>query len=166
MIIGINKDTPVQLSVLIIIIIIFWLLTAILMIMFLTSWEQRSQFGDMFGAVNALFSGLAFAVLIYTIWLQRIELSLQRQELELTRQELARTATAQEATQKAIELQVELMTLSTDVSATATLLEANQHAKKTMADHYGYQLEKMQREIHARIKDFKILKSEPSNKNQ
>jgi hypothetical protein len=49
---------------------------------------DRGTFGDMFGAVNALFSSLAFATLIYTIWLQRHELSLQRKELALTRKEL------------------------------------------------------------------------------
>ena len=49
---------------------------------------ERGTFGDMFGAVNALFSGLAFATLIYTAWMQREELALQRQELELTRAEL------------------------------------------------------------------------------
>ncbi len=42
----------------------------------------------MFGAVNALFSGLAFASLVYTIFLQKRELELQRQELALTRAEL------------------------------------------------------------------------------
>jgi hypothetical protein len=46
------------------------------------------MFGDMFGAVNSLFSGLAFACLIYTIFLQKNELGLQRKELEYTREEL------------------------------------------------------------------------------
>lgn len=46
------------------------------------------QYGDMFGSVNALFSGLAFAGLIYALWLQRVELRLQREELEATRLEL------------------------------------------------------------------------------
>jgi hypothetical protein len=50
---------------------------------------QRGTFGDMFGAANALFSGLAFATLIYTAWMQREELSLQRKELEATRAELS-----------------------------------------------------------------------------
>lgn len=45
----------------------------------------------MFGAINALFSGLAFGGIVYTILLQREELSAQRQELELTRQELKLT---------------------------------------------------------------------------
>lgn len=51
-------------------------------------WENGGTFGDSFGAVNALFSGLAFAGIIFTIYLQRNELSLQRKELELTREEL------------------------------------------------------------------------------
>lgn len=49
---------------------------------------NRGTFGDMFGAVNALFSGLAFAGLITTLLYQRDELKLQRKELSLTRQEL------------------------------------------------------------------------------
>lgn len=50
---------------------------------------NAGEFGDMFGAVNALFSGLAFAVLIFTIHLQKGELALQRRELELTRDEMS-----------------------------------------------------------------------------
>ncbi len=48
---------------------------------------NRGTFGDMFGAINALFSGLAFAGIIFTILLQRNELELQREELRETRQE-------------------------------------------------------------------------------
>jgi hypothetical protein len=44
------------------------------------------QFGDMFGAANALFSGLAFTGVICAIFMQQKELNLQRRELELTRQ--------------------------------------------------------------------------------
>lgn len=51
----------------------------------------RGTFGDQFGAVNALFSGLAFAGLIYTIILQRRDLELQRNDLKLQREELALT---------------------------------------------------------------------------
>ena len=65
---------------------IVWALTFLLF--FMSDSEKRGQFGDMFGAVNALFSGLAFAGLIITLILQRRELSLQRDELEQTREEL------------------------------------------------------------------------------
>ena len=50
---------------------------------------EQGQFGDQFGAVNALFSGLAFAGLIFTIILQKKELALQREELADTRRELS-----------------------------------------------------------------------------
>lgn len=70
-------------------------------------WTIRGQFGDSFGAVNALFSGLAFLGVIYAVLLQRKELQLQREELELTRAELARAAQAQEESQKALVAQVD-----------------------------------------------------------
>lgn len=44
-------------------------------------------FGDSFGIITSLFSGLAFTGMIVTILLQREELSLQRNELTLTRKE-------------------------------------------------------------------------------
>lgn len=53
--------------------------------------NERGTFGDQFGAVNALFSGLAFAGLIYTIILQRHDLKLQRRDLRLQREELVLT---------------------------------------------------------------------------
>lgn len=48
---------------------------------------DRGTFGDMFGSVNALFSGLALAGIIITILLQKKELTLQREELSETRKE-------------------------------------------------------------------------------
>ncbi|HYF68236.1 MAG TPA: hypothetical protein VD884_08870 [Ohtaekwangia sp.] len=52
---------------------------------------SAGSYGDSFGIVNALFSGLASAGVIITILLQKEELSLQRQELKLTRDELTET---------------------------------------------------------------------------
>ncbi|MEJ6023939.1 putative phage abortive infection protein [Ramlibacter sp. PS4R-6] len=43
---------------------------------------MRGTFGDKFGAINALFSGLALAGVIFTILLQRRELRLQREDIE------------------------------------------------------------------------------------
>lgn len=48
-----------------------------------------ASFGDVFEAASALFSGLAFVGLVYTIMLQRQELAFQRQELADTRREIA-----------------------------------------------------------------------------
>ncbi|MEI9919922.1 MAG: hypothetical protein WDO14_14155 [Bacteroidota bacterium] len=48
---------------------------------------DAGPFGDQFGFVNSLFSGLAFAGIIITIILQSQELKEQRKELALTRDE-------------------------------------------------------------------------------
>jgi uncharacterized membrane-anchored protein YhcB (DUF1043 family) len=50
-------------------------------------WLNKRPF-DIFNAITALFSGLAFAGLIYTLYQQHVELTLQRKELEDTRKEL------------------------------------------------------------------------------
>ena len=67
-------------------VLVVWAMTFLLF--FIGESDRRGQFGDMFGAVNALFSGLAFAGLIITLILQKTELGLQREELEQTREEL------------------------------------------------------------------------------
>jgi hypothetical protein len=73
---------------------------------------DRGTFGDMFGGINALFSGLAFVGIIYAVLLQRKELENQREELELqrlelkaTRQELAGQKEALEEQNKTLETQ-------------------------------------------------------------
>jgi len=66
---------------------------------------DRGTYGDMFGAVNSLFSGLAFAGLIFTIYLQKNELGLQRKELELTRLELQGQRETMQAHNNQISLQ-------------------------------------------------------------
>ncbi len=53
-----------------------------------TSETWRGTFGDMFGSVNALFSGLALAGVVIAIIMQSQELKLQREELRDTREEL------------------------------------------------------------------------------
>jgi hypothetical protein len=59
----------------------------------------------MFGAVNALFTGLAFATLIYTAWMQRQELELQRAELAATRREVQGQKEQLEQQTRTFELQ-------------------------------------------------------------
>ena len=87
-----NKETKsdsTTIAICVSIITIFiWALSFLL---FTTSWDkdERGTFGDMFGAVNALFSGLAFAGLIVTLIMQHEELGLQRNELAQTNDELA-----------------------------------------------------------------------------
>ena len=51
---------------------------------------DRALWGDSFGAVGALFSGLAFAAVVIALYFQSKELEIQRTELALTREEMTR----------------------------------------------------------------------------
>lgn len=87
-----NEETKSRLWIWIIIAIIgviaLWGLSWILIDKYIDSSTDQGTFGDKFGAVNALFSGLAFAGLIVTLLYQKEELKLQREELAQTREEL------------------------------------------------------------------------------
>ena len=65
-----------------------WVAYAVLSLVYFQDLGKAGQFGDMFGGVNALFSGLALIGVVVAIFYQRSELKLQRKELELTRQEM------------------------------------------------------------------------------
>ena len=58
---------------------------------FFCDWSKSGTFGETFGALNALFSGLAIAGVIVTILIQRNELKNQRIELGLQRTEMQET---------------------------------------------------------------------------
>lgn len=53
----------------------------------LHDFKERGTFGDMFGAINALFSGLAFGGVVYAILLQRKDLELQKNEIDSRKKE-------------------------------------------------------------------------------
>jgi signal transduction histidine kinase len=113
-----------------------------------SNWNERADFGEMFGAVNTLFSGLAFAGVIYAVFLQRRELELQRYELEMTREELRRSATAQEKSEKALSVQSEMLLLTARLNALNSVVEAYSGKLELMrrdGSHYsgaGYIAEK------------------------
>ncbi len=96
-------------TALIIFTIAIWFLSAIGIMFFLDDWSDRGTFGDLFGAVNALFSGLAFAGLLYSLIENRKQISSQQEELLINRKELLKARKIQEKTEKAIEAQVAQM---------------------------------------------------------
>jgi len=65
-----------------------WVAYAVIVTILFQDLERSGQFGDMFGGINALFSGLALIGVVVAIFYQRSELKLQRKELELTRLEM------------------------------------------------------------------------------
>jgi len=58
---------------------------------FFANWSESGTFGDTYGALNALFSGLAFAGLIITVLIQKKELENQSKELQMQRTEMKET---------------------------------------------------------------------------
>lgn len=77
-----------------------WAVCTFVVYVSLPDWSTRGTFGDSFGAVNALFSGLAFAGVIHALNLQREELRAQRTESlesrKLSEAQLAEMRTARE----------------------------------------------------------------------
>lgn len=86
------------------------------------NWADRGTIGDMFGAVNALFSGLAFAGLMYTIILQREEIKLNRDEIVNNRKELAKSVKTQQKSQAALKQQVAQTHLTAKINAITTVI--------------------------------------------
>jgi len=120
------KETKAKsglLILMILIVVVIWILSSFLIIFGLDNWSDRGTFGDLFGAVNALFSGLAFAGLIYTIVLQKQDLELQRKEIALNRTELKKTSKAQQHSEKALIEQVEQMKIASKLNALKTLID-------------------------------------------
>jgi hypothetical protein len=82
-----------------------WFLTLCLTPFFLDSWQARPQFGEMFIAVNALFSGLAFAAIVFTLYLQRGVLELQRQNLQHAQEQSKKQAQQLDAQRQLVSKQ-------------------------------------------------------------
>jgi Putative phage abortive infection protein len=69
------------------IVALLWFLTLVHSLLWIATPQDRAYFGEMFGSVNALFSGLAFATIIFTLFLHKHVLELQRQELRDSREQ-------------------------------------------------------------------------------
>ncbi|MEU9187642.1 DUF6082 family protein [Streptomyces sp. NPDC048484] len=100
--------------------------------------SERSALGDYFGAVSAIFSGLALLLLIATLVyqqrelrLQRLELSLQRGELKASRDELRRSA---EADMRGLHVQLTQMAID-DPSLAEVWATSHDQSESTVRQH-------------------------------
>jgi len=117
------KDKLTPLYFLLLAIFLVWLTSFLIICSKIDNWQERGAVGDTFGTINSLFSGLAFAGIIYTILLQRKELALQRQELAETRKELKRSADAQEKAEKALYQQIESSKVVAKINAINAIID-------------------------------------------
>lgn len=118
----------------------------------ISSWAHRGTFGDMFGAVNTLFSGLAFAGVIYAIFLQSEELALQRNELKLTRDELAKASVAQSEQAQALLESAKINALSSQLSMFTTLVVNNRTLPNKAHEKMGDGMENTYNELNSMLK--------------
>lgn len=77
------------------VIIIIWYYSPLVIELVFPLWKEKVSFGDIYDSLNALFTGLAFAGLVFTIYLQRKELKLTREEMKKQRQQMERSAASQ-----------------------------------------------------------------------
>lgn len=78
--------------------------------------ETRGTFGDLFGGLNAIFSGFAFAGVIITILMQM-------KELDLTRKEMRKSVEAQDKSQSALNLQLKNMQSNSRIESVKNIIE-------------------------------------------
>lgn len=95
---------------------------------------NAGTFGDSFGLLTALFSGLAFAGVIITILLQRDELRLQRQEMKENRKEFSKSANAQERSAQLSALSALLNECDSRLNKEIESLEMHKHVQHGNAD--------------------------------
>jgi len=95
-----------------ILILVIWIANYFL----IEKFDESNEIGDSYGALNTLFSGLAFAGIIISIFMQNDELKLQREELELQRQEIINN-------RKELEKQANSLSDSARISALTSLLQ-------------------------------------------
>ncbi len=105
------------------IIIFLWALSAFAIYFFIDNWNDRGTFGDLFGVINSLFSGLALAGLIYTTYKNKNLMIDQRNEIEINRKELVRSRKIQEKSEKVLEEQARQMSLNTKLNGLKTLVD-------------------------------------------
>lgn len=104
--------------------ICLWVLVFYLVYSNLDLWNDPEKFRDSFSAVNALFSGLAFAGIIFTILLQRKELMIQRQEFLDARMQIQRTLAEKKKEEEMIQQQIQTMNTTSKLTALNALIEA------------------------------------------
>ena len=127
-------------------------------------WETKGQFGDTFGTINALFSGLAFAGVIVTILLQR-------EDLQLTQKELKRSTQAQEESANALKEQIKSMRYASMLEGYSSLLNNLNHLVaenkddissikySRLRDTYAEKIELILHEIYNKIESEELKKS-------
>lgn len=99
--------------------------------------EERGQFGDMYGVLTSLFSGLTIVGLIYTIILQREDIGIARSALRKQNAELKLNREELRQTRKEFKQQNETMKLQGFENTFFKLIEIYQNNVRQFHIQYG-----------------------------
>ena len=144
------------------------LIYGIILRWFFGEWDNSGVFGDSFGGINSLFSGLAFAGIIITILIQSEELKLQREMLEEQKNEMNRFADAVENSERELAEQADHLKLGTNIDGKAALIQGytsqiNQIDFSKMVDREKVlERQKLGRLIENLCREIETLSSPPS----
>ena len=108
-------------------IVVIWTGSAIYISKLIDIKTNPGAYGDAFGAINALFSGLALIGVIVAILLQKKELSLQMEELK-------KSVDAQENSAKALTLRLDIENRAVKIRALSALLSSYNNGLKILEE--------------------------------
>lgn len=153
-------DNPIvstlTLLLLIAIVVAIWLWLPDRLAPELTEIKDRGVFGDSYGAVTSLFTGLGFAGLVFTVLLQQREIKLQRedffaqiQEMQLARDEVARQSRLQELQLQQSIVQLKIAALQAEIEYVK--LDSLQWIESARAQYAGPKLKNIQERMNTLI---------------
>lgn len=148
---------------------------SIVLIIFAISWcwidssvnsiEQRGQFGDKFGAINALFSSLAFSVITIALILQSQELKASLDEMKenkgvsIYQAEIQKLSTRISGLNSILETQKYYMNIAVESLSKSSKKEDTKFIIKQM-DKTNKKIEDVHKEITNAIEELNCLNSE------
>jgi hypothetical protein len=139
-------------------ILLLWIVTPIVSFWMLGDLTKMSLFGELYGSINALFSGFALAAIIFTVYQQHQELSLQREELKLQREEMraSREELAKQSEAQTLSLEANLVQFkitAKEIEVRAIEMESFKKVEY-QRDDYIKKIRGVQKEMEIIIKEF------------
>lgn len=153
-----NSNKVIRYAALIFIVcFLLWVALGAVVYLRFSTWDDRGKVGDMFGAANALFSGLALAGVVLALLLQREQLALQHQESLSNREGLESTIRSQQNSEALLSAQVAAISQAAQLTSVNTLINLYQQKLRAARDpltrdpareaEYGQRIENLTRKL-------------------
>ena len=142
-------------------VILLWLFLPGCLVKNLTGPADAGEFGDTFGSVNALFTGLAFAGIVFTILLQQRQIKLQRLDFTAQLKEMQQSREEVEQQNRLLGLQLKVQCLEITARAFSFEGEAeNLLSNVTVTDQLQERARDLQNRAHRLTQQVEFLKAQ------